>query len=386
MALARWQNTIQDEAGNAVSGATVTVRRELTGAALVPLYSDRDGLTPIANPVSSDTDGYVGFHVAGGAYRIDVAANGDTKTWRYVGIGLGAERDTIDPGIAFAYAAETADADPGAGTLRFNNATPGSATQIYISETDADGVSVAAWLATFDDGGDASNRGNLIFQASGGTAKVIARVTGSITDAGSYVKIPITVISASGVDSFIAGARGAVIFTSNGVNGAAGTGDMNGPASSIPGQFATFANATGKLLDAGIDGAGSPQSPLVVATTAGVQAAQDGHMIHGGSLRDASASETLSDGATVAVDWSSFINGELVIAGNRALGNPTNVIPGTWRVICVAGSGGTRTLTFGSAYKNVPTLTDIAAGKHYLLSFFARQADNIVCFSSVAFP
>lgn len=94
MALARWQATIVDDAGNIQDGATVTVRQEISGTPLASLFSDRDGLVPTGNPITSDVDGFVGFHVAGGAYQITATKGGFTRTWRYVALGTMAEQDS----------------------------------------------------------------------------------------------------------------------------------------------------------------------------------------------------------------------------------------------------------------------------------------------------
>lgn len=93
MALARWQATIVDERGNVQAGASVEVRREVPGQPLAVLYSDRDGRQQLGNPIMADAEGFVAFHVAGGAYQIKATKGSFTKTWRYVAIGLAAETD-----------------------------------------------------------------------------------------------------------------------------------------------------------------------------------------------------------------------------------------------------------------------------------------------------
>jgi hypothetical protein len=153
MVLARWQGTLVDDAGNVLNGAQVTVRREVAGAPLVSVYADRDGLTPLANPFTVGPDGYAAFHVAGGAYRIDAALGALTRTWRYVPVGLGAEGDSLTTGISWWFAAAIADADPGAGALRFNNASLAGVTQIYVDNLNRFGGDVSAWLGFLDDNG-----------------------------------------------------------------------------------------------------------------------------------------------------------------------------------------------------------------------------------------
>lgn len=93
MSLARWQATITDEAGNIVPSAQVTVRAEIAGSPLARLYTDRAGTVAAANPITADADGFVYFHVTGGAYRITATKGAFSREWRYVGIGRNAESD-----------------------------------------------------------------------------------------------------------------------------------------------------------------------------------------------------------------------------------------------------------------------------------------------------
>jgi hypothetical protein len=96
MALARWQRTIVDQAGNILPGAQITVRREEAGAPLAVLYSDRDGATPLGNPFTADgTTAFAAFHALGGAHRIDVVSGAFSQTLRYVAVGTAAEYDSI---------------------------------------------------------------------------------------------------------------------------------------------------------------------------------------------------------------------------------------------------------------------------------------------------
>lgn len=387
MVMARWQATIQDEAGNVLPVAQVTVRREVTGAPLAALYSDRAGTASMGNPFTADADGFAAFHVAGGAYRIDVTDGSLTRTYRYVAIGLAAERDSVDPGVPFTIDTGVNDADPGAGALRFNNSTPALATQMFVSKTDADGVDVSAWLATLDDGGDTSDRGTLVLQGTGGATKVIATVTGTVTDASGYVKLAVTVLTATAASTFVQGARAGVTMTSNGADGVS-TGDVIGPASSQAGQFPLFADGTGKLLQAGTAGSGSPVDELIVGTQEGLRAYREGHVLHAGLIPEASAyGAALTDAATVAWDWLDHVNAEVVLAGNRILGTPTQAVPGTWRTIWVSGNDGTdRALTFSSDYRGeLPALTDIDVNRHYMLMIFCRSPTHFVVSSKRAF-
>ncbi|QUS40568.1 hypothetical protein RPMA_18290 [Tardiphaga alba] len=95
MALARHQFTVTDEAGNIVPFANVEVRAEIPGLPLVQLYDDRDGISPIGNPIVADADGFVFFHCLGGAYQIRVWLGALDATRNYVAVGRAQESDTV---------------------------------------------------------------------------------------------------------------------------------------------------------------------------------------------------------------------------------------------------------------------------------------------------
>lgn len=70
----KYLDSLIDSSGNALSGATITVYN--TGTLVKPtIYSD-DGVTPIANPVSTDANGRFSFYVADGRYDLAVAGSG----------------------------------------------------------------------------------------------------------------------------------------------------------------------------------------------------------------------------------------------------------------------------------------------------------------------
>lgn len=98
---------------------------------------------------------------------------------------------------------------------------------------------------------------------------------------------------------------------------------------------------------------------------------------------------TLTDAATIAVDWSAFITGELTLGGNRTLGNPTNGKPGTTRTIFVVQDGtGSRTLAFAANYKfqsgTPPTLTTDANGLD-VIQIICRTTTEFIVTSALDF-
>jgi hypothetical protein len=101
-------------------------------------------------------------------------------------------------GLVARYSTQTADADPGAGYFRLNNAAVASATQIFYSETDYFGSAIAGIVNSWDDVGT-SQRGRLRFVKIGAPSVYLEyRISGAITDAGPYAKIPVVYIGNAG--------------------------------------------------------------------------------------------------------------------------------------------------------------------------------------------
>jgi len=115
------------------------------------------------------------------------------------------------------------------------------------------------------------------------------------------------------------------------------------------------------------------------ASAANVRAAAANKVITADLLETASALVTLTDAATIALDWDTGINFDVTLTTDRVLGNPTNGQPGTWRTVLVKSDGGPDTLTFGNQYGGtVPTITDVTTSQFYLLSIYCKTATQFL--------
>lgn len=65
---------------------------------------------------------------------------------------------------------------------------------------------------------------------------------------------------------------------------------------------------------------------------------------------DAAGSVTLTDAATIAVDFATGFNFDVALGGNRTLGAPSNLKNGQAGVVSCFASGGARTLTLNAAW------------------------------------
>lgn len=126
----------------------------------------------------------------------------------------------VIPAVGFNFDTTTTDADPGAGDVRFNHATPASVTAIYFDNVDRDGVTITAWLDSFDDSTN-THKGVLTFTpAATPTAKLIYDVSGTVVDGTGYRKVTVSHVSGTTLPSNAA--HLAVVFSRTGNVGVIG--------------------------------------------------------------------------------------------------------------------------------------------------------------------
>ena len=232
----RYQFTVTDTLGRAVAGAEITVQQEVANFPAAVLYSDPAGAVPIGNPFLSDAEGFAYFHAAAGQYKITARANGFTRIWRYVRVGIA----EVTLAIQQTYSTTTADADPGAGIFRLNNADPASATAIYIDNVDHLGRTITGWLDSFDDNNDTSNRGILeLWDIDDPTAWRKYKVSGSVVDGTGYRKLTIAHLAGGGTFSGLV----ALVFIP--IND---KGSVSGPVSAVDGEIVLFNGTSGAAL------------------------------------------------------------------------------------------------------------------------------------------
>jgi hypothetical protein len=394
MAFAAWQATIVDDSGNVVPNAAIEVLREVAGQPPAQCYSDRNGSTPIGSTFNADSDGFVRFFVAGGAYQITATSGAFSRVWRYVAIGRASESDggvvPTSVSTAWAFDSSTTDADPGSGEFRLNNATPASATAIYVDNNNVGGNDVTAWLATLDDSGDGTVRGLLTICDPEQPTEVfrIYAVSGTVGGASDspdpgYRTLAVTHIAGAG--SFTAGAEYSFSFSPRGPAGE-GSGDVSSSLTLTAGAGLTGGGdlSTNRTFDVGAGtGIVANANDVAVdkASDANVRAAASNKVITSDLLESAAAFVALTDAATVALDWDAGVNFSLQLTTNRALGNPTNGQPGTWRTIYLSSDGGPDALSFGNQYFGPAVAdppADVTTTMNYVLAIYCVTASAFV--------
>jgi hypothetical protein len=158
----------------------------------------------------------------------------------------------------FQYSTTTADADPGAGFFRLDNATIASATEMFIDDLEYNGTNIEAWVQSWDDvTGNDTNRGRIrITKAQSLDTWMVFKVAGAITNASGYTKVTLVYIDSAG--TFTNNDKCWIAFTASGEDGAipgyfykfdTNTADSDPGAGELKFNNGTYASATAIYID-----------------------------------------------------------------------------------------------------------------------------------------
>ena len=334
--------------------------------------------------------------------------------------------DGSDAGIRYVFDASTVMAEPGDGDLRLNNASFASVTAIAFDDNagEAGNPDVSAWLLTFDDVTNATTRGRLIVKEIATPQNFAVYNVTSLTDNTAWVQVNVSHVASNGsfavsdalsVQFVPAGndGAGAVDFAFRDITGDSGTTIVADAAADVLAVVGgtgidTSTNGTTDTLTISGSVASETASGIVeLATDAETQTGTDtARAMTPANLtaKEATAAQfrsntadrilttdqvwsgaglvTLADAGTIAVDMSSGFNFQVTLAGNRTLGNPTNVKAGQSGLIIVnQDATGNRTLAYGANWEfedsAAPTLTTTANAKD-VLTYFAQSSSSIL--------
>jgi cytoskeletal protein CcmA (bactofilin family) len=154
----------------------------------------------------------------------------------------------FDPGSAMSYtfSGATADADPGNGNIRLNNASSTAATTIFIDNVDAlSSADMTAFISLLSGGNNPSGVLGTVTLRKATFPEVFAQYSvTAVTNASGYQKLTVANKGASGAAPFTSGDSLLVDIALTGDKGDAGDGDVSGPGTATDNAVARF-NGTG---------------------------------------------------------------------------------------------------------------------------------------------
>ena len=327
----------------------------------------------------------------------DKGTTGDTGSTGSTGSTGATGASGTNSQLAMTWSSSTSDADPGAGKIAFNHATLSSVSILYVDDADDASADITSYVQSWDDVSNAEARG-IVTVTKEGTPSTYAtfKVSGAVTDASGYTKVPVTHVVSSGSFSNTDGVG--VHFSYSGADGSGTSlsGSTNNTVATVTGANALIGEAnltfdgtnllvasTGKIYlnDAGgehISGNGSVLSIAggseidLTATAIDINGTCD---VSGISTFGAAANVTqqaiTSSSNAVAWDASAKPNAVHVTTENTTFSAPTNNVEGAFIALEI-NYNGSHTIAFNTVFEfaasTAPTFTS-ADGKTDILVF-----------------
>jgi hypothetical protein len=239
--------------------------------------------------------------------------------------------------LAMTWSSSTSDADPGAGKIAFNNGTISSVSILYVDDADDASADISSFVQSWDDISNSTARG-IVTVTKEGTPSTYAlfKVSGAVTDASGYTKVPVTHVVSSGSFSNLDGVG--VHFS---YSGADGSGDIEGvTAGTNLSGGGTSGTVTINLADASTSakGAASFSSDNFAASSGAI------------TIKDSGvATAEIQDNAITLAKMAGGTDGNLITYD--ASGDPVAVATGnSGQILTSQGAG------------SVPVFADAAAG------------------------
>ncbi len=292
-----------------------------------PGSASTQGATGATGPIGGD--GATGAMGSAGGLGA-TGATGPTGTTGTAG-GTGATGATgssgRDAGLKYTYSTDTANNDPGSGTIKFNSTTLASINILRISETDGDSNSTSALIQTWDDSTTSTTRTTITMVKDGSPGNILVlQIAGNIADNGTWDSSNVSYVTSTG--SFANNDTVKLFYARTGDQGATGSTGLTG--------------ATGPV-------GGAITIPYTFSTT--ITDSDPG----AGNLRLSNSTQNLSTVIrtdltdNLSTDWSAvlltFADSTNTIKGHIRLLKPSN--PAIWMLFTVSA------LASPTGYKNI---------------------------------
>ena len=293
----------------------------------------------------------------------DKGTTGDTGSTGSTGSTGATGASGTNSQLAMTWSSSTSDADPGAGKIAFNNGTLSSVSILYVDDADDASADISGFVQSWDDVSNAEARG-IVTVTKEGTPSTYAtfKVSGAVTDASGYTKVPVTHVVSSGSFSNTDGVG--VHFSYSGADGA-GT-SLSG---STNNTVATVTGANALIGESNLTFDGSTLAVTgnqTISTTLGVSGVASFSV----AANVAQSSLTSSSNA-VAWDATAKPNAVHVTTENTTFSAPTNNVEGAFIGLEI-NYNGSHTIAFNTIFEfaasTAPTFTS-ADGKTDILVF-----------------
>ena len=286
----------------------------------------------------TDASGYSKITIS----YIDTAGTFSNEDKVFISFVASGEDGAI-PGYFYKFDTGTSDTDPGAGEIAFNNGTYASATEIYIDDADANGVTVSSDILTWDDSTSTIRGSLMIYDINDSSTYARFNITGASTDASGYVKLTVTHVASN--NTFSAADELSVHFSRSGNKGDTGS-----------------TGATGSTGSTGATGAAGTNSQLSMTFSNSTSDADPGAgkiAFNNGTLSSVSILY-VDDADDASADISGFVQSWDDITNTTARGIVTVTkegTPSTYALFKVSGA-----VTDASGYTKVPVTHVVSSG------------------------
>ena len=293
----------------------------------------------------------------------DKGTTGDTGSTGSTGSTGATGASGTNSQLAMTWSSSTSDADPGAGKIAFNNGTLSSVSILYVDDADDASADISGFVQSWDDVSNAEARG-IVTVTKEGTPSTYAtfKVSGAVTDASGYTKVPVTHVVSSGSFSNTDGVG--VHFSYSGADGAGTSlsGSTNNTVTTVTGANAIIGESNLTFDGSTLAVTGNQ----TISTTLGVSGVASFSV----AANVAQSSLTSSSNA-VAWDATAKPNAVHITTENTTFSAPTNNVEGAFIGLEI-NYNGSHTIAFNTIFEfaasTAPTFTS-ADGKTDILVF-----------------
>jgi len=244
-----------------INDSTTYARFKVTGSATDASGYNKLTVTHLASNNTFSAADELSVHFTRNGDKGDTGSTGATGSTGSTG-STGASGTNSQ--LAMTWSSSTSDADPGAGKIAFNHGTLSSVSILYVDDADDASADISGFVQSWDDITNSTAKG-IVTVTKEGTPSTYAifKVSGSVTDASGYTKVPVTHVVSNGSFSNTDGVG--VHFSYSGTDGSMTSFTVAGSSGSS--QTITNGNTLTIAAGANITTTGSSTDTITIACT-----------------------------------------------------------------------------------------------------------------------